>query len=524
MKQKKVWWLIIIGLLLLSIPSVIERWSIEWTQNEYEIILTDDRLAQMLEIGNEEDMIETLRDAGLSGVLFSSRSIDENQPLIDKVREADLEVILSYFNDGSSKDLEQWQSIEDTYEDDEDYLHIASKNVPGYPDEEKMDLYAELLEEGNDGIYLTEFKTYRGVSYFSEQLNHNVVRLHDLGSMHGKQTLEEKVDRTLRAVKERNQRSILMTSEEMASFDFTLEYIKQVHEKMPSKFSLGEANGIPSFGPSFFQILTALIAGIIYTYMALSSTFENKKWKWLTALPILIALGYIVTQKLILLQGFALIIAIAAPIFALRATAFGTKAIKSIALKFLKALVITSIGILIVISLLNGTVFLAGIELFRGVKLLYVVPLLFFTIAALWGISLKEVIRETKWWHYLLFGVFGLFALYYVLRSGNGNFVPEWELAFRNKLEEWLYARPRTKEFLIGIPAYLLSFFVMADHKKIGKFLLIPGVIGFMSIVNTFTHLHIPLYLSLLRTGYSIVFGFLIGMICIKIYSLAVRK
>lgn len=159
MKQKKVLWMVMIGLLLLSIPSIIERWSIEWTQNEYEIILTDERLAQMIETESEEEIIESLRDAGLSGVLFSSRSLDEKQPLIEKVRDADLEVILSYFNDGSSKNLEQWQSIKDTYEGDEDYLHIVSKNMPGYPDKKLMDLYAQLLEEGSDGIYLTEFKT-----------------------------------------------------------------------------------------------------------------------------------------------------------------------------------------------------------------------------------------------------------------------------------------------------------------------------------------------------------------------------
>jgi hypothetical protein len=38
--------------------------------------------------------------------------------------------------------------------------------------------------------------------------------------------------------------------------------------------------------------------------------------------------------------------------------------------------------------------------------------------------------------------------------------------------------------------------------------------------MNTFTHLHIPLYISALRTFYSIVLGFIIGYAFIYLYKL----
>ncbi|MCL6617558.1 MAG: DUF5693 family protein, partial [Anoxybacillus ayderensis] len=113
---------------------------------------------------------------------------------------------------------------------------------------------------------------------------------------------------------------------------------------------------------------------------------------------------------------------------------------------------------------------------------------------------------------------------YYVLRSGNTGTASAFELAARQKLEEWLYVRPRTKEFLLGFPAYLLALFVINKQKKLGAILLIVGTIGWLSMINTFTHLHIPLFISFIRTIYSLGLGFVIGIVLIYVYKWGWKK
>ena len=524
MKRQKILGWLIVGLLLISIPSMYERWTIEWNQNSYEIVLPYEQLQGMIEGSDSDYVLDSLNEAGLTGVLFSQGPDGYPKEMMDHTKQAGLEAILSYDPDHTLNDKKTMAAIASHFSQDEAYLHMQGEEVPGYPEKKQMDAYASLLQQGEDGIYITEFQNYQGLPTFSEQLEYDVIRMHDLGTLHGRQTMEEKVDRTIRAVKERNQRSILLSTKEEPSMVFTLEYLSRVKQQMPEKFSIGDADGIPSFTPSLLSIYSALFAGVLFMYFSLGAIFRNRRWGLLAVAPLFIAMGYLWTGEIFLLQGFALMVALATPIFAVRATTSSANDIKKLTVQFAKALGITFAGIAIIISLLNGTVFLAGIELFRGVKLLYIVPLLFFIIMALRETSWKKLIHGLKWWHFVLVGIIGLFAFYYVLRSGNAQHVPEWELLIRSKLEEWLYARPRTKEFLIGIPAYMLALFMMDKHKWLGQLMLVPGVIGFMSIVNTFTHLHIPLYLSLLRTGYSIVFGYLIGLVAIKIYSIISRK
>ena len=84
----------------------------------------------------------------------------------------------------------------------------------------------------------------------------------------------------------------------------------------------------------------------------------------------------------------------------------------------------------------------------------------------------------------------------------------------RNYLEEVLYARPRTKEFLGAFPAVVLFIYSMVRNMKVLSFLFgLAGVIGFTSIVNTFMHIRTPLELGFARTGYSVLFGVILGIV-----------
>ena len=79
------------------------------------------------------------------------------------------------------------------------------------------------------------------------------------------------------------------------------------------------------------------------------------------------------------------------------------------------------------------------------------------------------------------------------------------------------------KSFCFSVSFIKKAGLVLKTNKIIGRILLIPGVIGFLSIMNTFSHLHISLGVSVLRTVYGVILGFIVGFIFIGIYKLIVK-
>jgi hypothetical protein len=88
------------------------------------------------------------------------------------------------------------------------------------------------------------------------------------------------------------------------------------------------------------------------------------------------------------------------------------------------------------------------------------------------------------------------------------------ELLFRNWLESTFGVRPRFKEFMLGHPPLLLGLF-LAIRYRAAWVLIIVGTMGQLSMVSTFTHLHTPLYISIIRTLLGLGAGLLIGLVCI---------
>ncbi len=103
-----------------------------------------------------------------------------------------------------------------------------------------------------------------------------------------------------------------------------------------------------------------------------------------------------------------------------------------------------------------------------------------------------------------------------VLLIRSGNNAAEWmtpDQGLREFLENLLFVRPRTKEFLIGHPLLLLGFYLK------NPWLILAGMVGQVSVLNTFLHAHSPLAVSLTRTVFGMIFGFIIGVIFIELYK-----
>ncbi|MFG3431227.1 MULTISPECIES: DUF5693 family protein [Lysinibacillus] len=400
----------------------------------------------------------------------------------------------------------------------------------------------EKLSDAGYYFYTIESNPLKGESKIAQKTDYKMIRLHSINiNRQTKLKLNESIDRTTRAVKERNIRSIFYhiktTGNAKENVEQTIDYLNGVHDAMPDHFQPGEPKLFDKVVVPAWVTAAVLLAGILFTFIV----SELVKWLPLrfaaAGFMTVLAIAYFILKSTLFLQAFALIIAVLAPTYAVIKSAQGSTKMSKILVQYLKAVAISLIGIVIVIGLLNGNAFMTGFATFKGVKLVYLIPImgvLLFTLIEMNRLadqnikkSLSNTVtllnKELKYWHVLLLIVVAGIGLFYISRTGNSGSVSDLELAFRQWLENTLYVRPRTKEFLIGFPFFVLALYVMGINRKWGSILLVPGVIGFLSIVNTFTHLHIPVAVSVLRTLYSVSLGFVIGLVFILIFKVGYR-
>jgi hypothetical protein len=110
-----------------------------------------------------------------------------------------------------------------------------------------------------------------------------------------------------------------------------------------------------------------------------------------------------------------------------------------------------------------------------------------------------------------------------LLRRGNFPIIgaSEAELALRNWLNE-LFVRPRFKE-LIGHPLAVAGLLGPQLPAWLRGGLLTAGVVAQASILNSFSHYHTPLLISLQRTVIALVLGLLAGLLLSLLLKAAIR-
>lgn len=215
-------------------------------------------------------------------------------------------------------------------------------------------------------------------------------------------------------------------------------------------------------------------------------------------------------------------------------------------------IMIATLGGLYVGGILSDSKYLLEMDIFRGVKLSQLMPLVIAVAVyilvfgyrrkremmaekGLYFKDLKRIMMEDiKIYYILLAGVVGIVGYIYIARTGHEtNIEPsDLEMIVRNFLEVELLARPRTKEFLLAFPALVMIYSFAKQRVKLFLFpALLVVTIGLTSVANTFSHLRTPLYLSIVRTLYSFGFGIIIGVIgtvvfylCLKIYQTYFEK
>lgn len=211
-------------------------------------------------------------------------------------------------------------------------------------------------------------------------------------------------------------------------------------------------------------------------------------------------------------------------------------------------IVVAGVGAIVVTTLLSlvGGLYLGAVlgdvrfflemEIFRGVKLTFVAPIILVTLAylarynlfdadqpvsarGLWRQIIQVLEHPVTVKTLLLCGTAAIAAWIFVGRSGHTAGVPVLaaEIKLRALLEQLLYARPRGKEFLIGHPAFLLA--VMAIYRRWPQFvqyiLIVGATIAQGSLVETFAHLRTPVFMSIVRGIDGLILGIIIGVAAI---------
>lgn len=507
-----------------------------------------------LGIGYDQEKIDLVKDAGLD-IIF--RPINHNQSLVTMDY---IEDVLGEYDRQNLKGR---------------YILFSGDQVLGYPEYSKE--VRDYIRDNNLKLGLIESTVQRshieqkGIDELASALDYNVVRVFSVWPYIQERYKyynydgAEEIENTLyRAITERNIRLIYFKPFKEDSYSYVTdpeEYEKTFsnleNRLKPHKIEFASASSFSKvYVKTIYKILIGL--GVLGGGILLlkSIFFLNKKLEIL--LLILGSLGVVgfpfifpnFSMKIYALGGGIVFPSLAMVIFSreMKRIYYGDLGSrKEVFLKglglLLKISLISLIGSLFVAGILSNTEYLLEIDIFRGVKLAQLLPILVYMCLYLGYIGYRkpkakketrlefndimEVLRDNIEVYFVLLGLIVLAVGYvYLARTGHETDIQpsDFEMIVRNFLELKFIARPRTKEFLIAFPAVILAVYFMSKKYRILSFIMGLGVvIGQTSIVNTFTHIRTPLYLSFIRTAYGLIFGVLVAFIYLLIIELGVK-
>jgi hypothetical protein len=429
------------------------------------------------------------------------------------------------------------------------------KSVLGYPG--YLDIVGARLVEKRISVGDIEFYRKKGFATLSSSLGHSVYRAHDI-PFDIVQKGERKIiiDRYVRAAKERGNRVLIVHpfltfhDSSIPIIEYNISFLKRLATKI-------EKNGMTltakdqayrvSYKPVttlellFFSFVVATILLVfINVFRPISLSFFSLYY----VMAIISFYGlYYIFGYFAYVKAMAFLSAISCPTYAM-ISQFPQKVndenfrvkLGQCLIYLLKLTGITLVGALYIVVFLSHPSFLKGIHQFLGVKFAFLIPLvligLFFYLRPHRITSVFYVLRRLFYAPVRTAGLISVFALILftlvlILRSGNFTFLTiyNFEIEMRSFVESLFYVRPRTKEFLIGYPFLVLTYlFVDSRISRVWVwFFNIMGSIALLSIVNSFSHIHTPLLVSVYRTITGMILGIVIAFVYMFIMKLVSR-
>ncbi len=430
--------------------------------------------------------------------------------------------------------------------------------VWGYPD--NLPVAGAVFREPSHAFNFGEIETYdpsqvqKGSTTLGREIPGRTVRVMAIprGELE-KITLDGVVDRYVLGVRERNVRVVYLRTwqhrDGTLSIEQTnVEMVREIAQQLRAHgFQLGRATPVvPYHGDNrvLVGISTLAVPAIFTILLCLLGWYRRDLVVAAYLLTVLLYVAGVAThhdmfaRSIIALAG-ALLFAFAA--FLALAPAFSDPPRRGTAAQVLRSirwtLVATGVallGALVVVGVMSSPLAMEEIERFRGVKLVLVLPpvvaLLLYLFSGKFASGTtrpKDVFASPVLFYQLLAGIAILAAgALLVMRSGNESDIApsHLELVVRHWLEASLSVRPRFKTFLVGAPSMMLIASLVPAHRRaIGWLLALGAGVGIGDLIDTFSHLHTPLLVSLLRVFNGVWIGVLIAAIVIWVYRRFVR-
>ena len=389
--------------------------------------------------------------------------------------------------------------------------------------EDHLQIIAKQFLNDNKFLAIDEFESSLSVAKANLELERRLMRTHIIKPDERVALNNEALmARLSRAAKERKIDLVILP-------DLAERDVVGLRDKMSN---LGLSISLPARSSMAASPITAVIlmfglfAGVIFVVVRQFS-LSVKVYSIALGIVVLLGLIGIFTFENEIRLALAWLAAVSAPIMGyllLKDRMSTLKGLRGSAAWLLGMTTSSLIGALIAAALLSTETYLLGIESFRGVKAALVTPLV-----VIGGIAILENLKSgLRWYDMIVLVLIGIVISIMLLRSGNGAVgaltASGWEQNIRGQFEELFYARPRFKEFLIGHPALIL-FGALSILRKtsLGWGLLMLGMIGQVSLINSFLHLHTPLGLTLLRELNALWIGVILGLMGLGLFTLISR-
>ncbi len=408
------------------------------------------------------------------------------------------------------------------------YMLFNDKEIPGYP--EKTRTVADLLKDNNGNTQVTvgtiEFSDQKGLNQLGVLLNKDVIRLHTISNSEmGNLTQDSALDRWMLAARERNMRSLLVRFFDIttpgSNLQGNLDYVASIQTGLlESGFTLNQPYEKPASIYTNTMLLALVGAAVAAGVMLILLEMRLPK---LGILALIIGtavwLALLMMNPTMAKKLMSLLSVITFP--TLSCLLFMKPEARSIGqsvLALLKLCAISYIGAILMVGMMADILFMLKLDQFIGVKLAHVVPIVAVPfILYIWNEEkpltfVKNLLDKALDYKWTLLGILVAVAgVIYLSRTGNsGAELSAAESAMRTFLNDALGVRPRSKEFLIGYPFTLLLFWLGASRKN--WILTIPAIIGQVSLVNTYAHIHTALIMSMQRSLNGLILGIVVGL------------
>jgi polysaccharide pyruvyl transferase CsaB len=410
----------------------------------------------------------------------------------------------------------------------------------------------ELFKDRSYRIGWIEFNTQEGIGQYLKGLSRSrpFVRVHSISRKEIDQiyNVNRAIGRWVRSVKDRSMKMLYIRcffrDDQKYIADlvkFNLKYLQRIENSLNRAGFVVAANSDQRINeprhlvgklsaPEKIAIVLALL--LAFPLLIKLSFYEDLDNKWFFATALLAVGGYfyLPAQQLNAFAGVIGAFSYSSLGVVLAFSAIkkndGLSGLFDLGRYFASLVLPSVLGGILIAGLHSEIEYLLKFEQFRGVKLAFVLPVLWVFLYSLkeFGKGFVDLVnRPLTPIMAIVGGAVFLGFIAYILRSGNLTIVKPSALedSFRTFLENTLVARPRNKEFLVGYPAAaLFVFFYLRRCTAILPILSIFVVMGQVSVLNTFCHFHSPLSLTILRVFNGFWLGLLVSLPVLAVAAL----